>query len=131
MSFLDRLIRRFYRPVSVPIKLIFIDIDYLSYSVASVLQADSGCQIISFIDEEPWNHLTEMIGAKLHYPSELISLCEKYGVDAVICFEGMVWSMDDQTAKRLKNLKACVITVAEGTSEDQALKQVKMEFDTI
>ncbi len=85
-------------------KLIIIGIGYSSHNLSKALLAAGGYQIIAYIDEEPWNHLNRMNGAKIHYPSELLALTKKHRADGVLRFEGEGWQPDSECLIALKKL---------------------------
>ncbi|BBB25779.1 nucleoside-diphosphate sugar epimerase/dehydratase [Amphritea japonica] len=120
-NWLKKIMTWFSEPAGPVVRFIFIDVGYHSYSLAAALKERDDCELVAFIDEEPWNHLTELLAVKLYYPSELVALCEKHQVHRVIGFDGMGWSIDEQTQRRLKNLKVNVITLPSTTASAQAL----------
>lgn len=82
--------------------LIMIGTGYSSFSLSNCLNDTGLYQVIAFIDEEPWNHRTEMNGVSVYYPCELVSLAEKKLVSAVIAFQGEGWTMDSDTLLALR-----------------------------
>ncbi|WP_299196971.1 hypothetical protein [uncultured Amphritea sp.] len=105
-------------------KLIIIGIGYSSHNLSKALLATGGYQIIAYIDEEPWNHLNQMNGAKLYYPSELLALAEKHRVDGVLKFEGEGWQPDNQSLVALKKLSAVYIDLDGSLKTDEQVRMV-------
>lgn len=91
-------------------RVILIGIDYPSHRLGTALQ-QRGVQIIAFIDEEPWNHRTEMLGATVHYPSEVAALAERYKVDKVVVFKGASILLPVQVQKHLRQLNVDLIEI--------------------
>ncbi|WP_417222642.1 hypothetical protein [Amphritea sp.] len=104
--------------------LILIDIGYPSHQLSQALLETGQYKIVAYIDEEPWSHLTQMNGANIHYPSELLALAEKNRVVAVIKFEGAGWQPDDRCLSLLANLKVNYITLASDETLAQQVERV-------
>ncbi len=105
-------------------KLIVIDIGYNSHNLSKALLEIGNYQVVAYIDEEPWNHLNMMNGAKIHYPSELLSLVEKHGVDGVLQFEGIGWQPNEACLSSLLKLNAEYITLLTDHHIDEQIKRV-------
>lgn len=125
---LHRILNWFIKPITEPIKFIFIDAGYHCYSVATALQERDGCELVAFIDEEPWGHLTELLGVKLYYPSELLALAEKNNINIVVRFEGKGWIPDTETIDQLRKRKVGIISFAEELTLEQALEQLDKQL---
>lgn len=89
--------------------VIFIDISYACHCLSKILLATDEYAVIAYIDEEPWNHRHLMNGVKIHYPSELVALTEKYRVAGVIQFKGEGWQPDQHCRAALARLKVSYI----------------------
>jgi len=91
-------------------RVILIGIDYPSHRLGTALQQHD-VQIIAFIDEEPWNHRTKMLGATVHYPSEVGALAERYKVDKVVAFKGVSIELPVEVQQQLRQLNVDLIEV--------------------
>ncbi len=89
-------------------RVILIGVDYPSHRLGTALQ-QHGLEIIAFIDEEPWNHRTKMLGVTVHYPSEVAALAQRHRADVVVEFKG--GSIDLPIAVRLQLQQLRVNTV--------------------
>jgi len=108
-----------------PPYVIFIDIDLPCYQLCEALVQQHLAQPAAFIDEEPWSHLTIMQGAKLHYPNELIALCQKHQVQIVIKFTGFGWEPNATTIEHLTTLNIVLLTLNPQDHLEQQLAAVK------
>lgn len=96
---------------STPVlRIIIIGIDYPSHTLGVGLQKQRA-EIIAFIDDEPWNHRTKMLGATVHYPSEIGALAERYKVDKVVAFKGGSIELPVLVQQRLGQLNVDLIEV--------------------
>lgn len=111
-------------------KLIVIDIGYNSHRLSKSLLAIGNYQIVAFIDEEPWNHLNLLSQAKIHYPSELLALAKKHGVDGVLRFEGMGWQPDQDCLSALANLNVEYISLVKEHSVDEQIDLVTLRLSS-
>lgn len=102
-------------------KLIIIGIDYSSHNLSKALLETERFQIIAYIDEEPWNHLNRMNGAKIYYPSELLALTKKHRVDGVLRFEGEGWQPDSLSLIALKQSSADYIVLSGALTPDEQI----------
>lgn len=91
-------------------RLILIGIDYPSHKLGAALN-EQGHEIIAFIDEEPWNHRTQMLGARVHYPSEVAALAARYKADRVVKFKGATIDLPAGVQEHLKQLNLSLIEV--------------------
>ncbi len=66
------------------LKVIITAIGMPSYQLAKALQEQEMAEIIGFIDHEPWTNRTQLLGATIHYPSNMTALISKYKVALVI-----------------------------------------------
>lgn len=71
-----------------PSNLIIIGVGYPSFTLGQAAQASGRFHIVAFIDDEPWNHRTRLMGSTVHYPSELIALIRRHDVHYVVRIEG-------------------------------------------
>jgi FlaA1/EpsC-like NDP-sugar epimerase len=96
---------------STPVlRIIIIGIDYPSHTLGVALQKQRA-EIIAFIDDEPWNHRTKMLGATVHYPREVGALAERYKVDRVVAFKGALIELPEQVQQQLRQLNVDLIEV--------------------
>ncbi|MBN1008607.1 hypothetical protein [Amphritea pacifica] len=102
-------------------KLIMIDTGYHSHHLSTTLLERGGFSILAFIDEEPWNHLNLMNGAKIHYPSELLALAEKSRADAVIKLTGKGWQPASDCVSELQKKGIAYITLDVAIAPDEQL----------
>lgn len=93
-----------------PPRIILIGIDYPSHTLGVALQKQKA-EIIAFIDDEPWNHRTKMLGATVHYPSEVGALAERYKIDKVVAFKGGSIELPVLVQQRLGQLNVDLIEI--------------------
>lgn len=91
-------------------RVILIGIDYPSHELGSALQ-QLGHEVIAFIDDEPWNHRTKMLGATVHYPSEVAALAARYNADRVVKFKGASIELPAEVQEHLKQLNLSLIVI--------------------
>lgn len=89
---------------------ILLGIDYPSHALASAMQ-QRGLRVIAFIDEEPWNHRTQMLGATVHYPIELAALAQRHAVSKVIRFSNSSIEIPSEVLVQLRNLDVEVVAI--------------------
>lgn len=102
---------------------IIIGIDYVQHQIGEWLQSQ-GWELISFIDDEPWNHKTKMLGAPLHYPSEILALIKKHQVSLVIQIENSGPELEPLLLDEIEQTTTLIILDASVTVND-ALEQLK------
>ncbi|WP_133502553.1 nucleoside-diphosphate sugar epimerase/dehydratase [Marinomonas balearica] len=100
-------------------KIIVNGVDYPSFNLASELQRSGDYDIIAFIDEEPWSNKTELLGATLHYPSDISALIYRYDVDAVITFDQTPPFFSAPLLKEINDTKASLVSL----NKDDTLKK--------
>lgn len=99
------------RSLSEPlVRVIVIGIDYPSHTLGVALQ-QQGAEIIAFIDEEPWNHRTKMLGATIHYPSEVAALAQRYEVNKLVQFKGASIDLPSEVRQHLRQLNVDLIEI--------------------
>lgn len=84
--------------------VIILGTDFENYQLAEELIKQGTYHIVAFIDEEPWNHKTQLHGAPLKYPSELIALCKKYQVTEVISTHSQTLQLSEEQTIKLGEL---------------------------
>ncbi len=97
---LTHCLRQLFRRKTPPKKVVFIGIDYLCFSLSKSLldnnkYAQQPIEISAFIDDEPWNNRTQVNGATVFSPSEIIALVRKHNVDLIIQIKGESISIAD------------------------------------
>ena len=111
---------------SAPEPVVVIGTDYLAYHICETLNASGSHYSVAFvIDEEPWNHRTQLAGAELRYPSELAALIKRYDIKAVICTT--LTQKDFYTAYIQSALKGCccaVVTIFEEADSQEIEQQI-------
>lgn len=110
LNFFKQLHQKFGRQKTSSIKVILIGIDYPSHALGKALQA-RGSEIIAFIDDEPWNHRTKMLGATVHYPSEVAALAERYQGYRVVKFKGGSVALPELVQQQLTQLNVNIIEI--------------------
>jgi len=90
-------------------RIIFVGTDYLCHKLASSLQ-QRGEAVVAFIDDEPWNHRTLMLGQPIYYPSELKALIEKHKVNTIVAFAECPLRVDPEIvdAFEMKGLRSFI-----------------------
>ncbi len=84
--------------------VIVLGTDFEHYQLAEEWLKQGTYHILAFIDEEPWNHKTQLHGAPLKYPSELTALCQKHQVDVVVGFSEQALQLTEQQVEKLHQL---------------------------
>ena len=102
---------------------IIIGIDYLQHQIGDWLQSQ-GWELSCFIDDEPWNHKTKMLGAPLHYPSELVALIKKHQVRLVIQIKNSGPELMPHLLEELEQTTT-LITLDASVTVNDALEQLK------
>ena len=102
-------------------RLIIIDVGYVSHHLSKALIETDRYEVVAYIDEEPWNHLNLMNGAKIHYPSELLALAERHRADAVIKFEGEGWQPDSDCVSDLQKKRIAYISLDVAIAPEEQL----------
>ena len=117
---LKKLFEKLSGAKSASARVILLGIDYPSHTLGRVLK-ERGAEITAFIDDEPWNHRTKMLGATVHYPSEVVALAKRYAVSEIVMFAGNKIELENQVSQQLQqlNLKVTVIDSNRQTLEQQ------------
>ncbi|RDL45733.1 hypothetical protein DN730_01410 [Marinomonas piezotolerans] len=68
--------------------IIIVGVGSRPYQLANAIIEAGLANIIAFIDDEPWNNRTELLGATVRYPSDIAALVQRYKVDIIIDLEG-------------------------------------------
>lgn len=68
--------------------IIIVGVGSRPYQLANAIIEASLANIIAFIDDEPWNNRTELLGVTVRYPSDIAALVQRYKVDIIIDLEG-------------------------------------------
>ena len=99
---LNKLRKLFSKPPKT--NVIILGTDFEHYQLAEKLIKEGTYHIVAFIDEEPWNHKTQLHGAPLKYPSELIALCKKHQVHEVISIENQAVTLTQEQTTKMHQL---------------------------
>ncbi|WP_136065570.1 nucleoside-diphosphate sugar epimerase/dehydratase [Modicisalibacter radicis] len=86
-SILKRLaagIRRAGKPARSRRPVIVCGLNYHAYRLLAELAGSREYRVLALVDDEPWNHATDMQGVRVYYPSEVVSLVKRHGVVAVV-----------------------------------------------
>lgn len=84
--------------------VIILGTDFEHYQLAEELIKQGTYHIVAFIDEEPWNHKTQLHGAPLKYPSELVAICEKRDITHLFATQQQALKITPEQTKRLNEL---------------------------
>ncbi|WP_290701085.1 hypothetical protein [Amphritea sp.] len=112
----------------VPVRLVFIDVGFNSYQLSSMLIDKGLINVVAFIDEEPWSHLNEMNGGKLHYPSELLAMVDRYDVKVVVKFKEQGWKPSLEALSALSKRQVSYLLLNKEMSLAQQLDAVSQEL---
>ena len=107
---LKKLFERLSGAKSASARVILIGIDYPSHTLGRALQ-DRGAEITAFIDDEPWNHRTKMLGTCVHYPSEVAALAERYRADTLVRFKGGAIDLPELVQQQLNQLNVNTLEI--------------------
>lgn len=110
LKLLTQLQQKFARHKTSSIRIILIGIDYPSHTLGRALQ-ERGATITAFIDDEPWNHRTKMLGASVHYPSEVAALAERYSADTLVRFKGGAIDLPALVQQQLNRLNVNTLEI--------------------
>lgn len=110
LALFKKLRRSLTRQGSSSVRVILIGIDYPSHTLGRALQ-ERGGEIIAFIDDEPWNHRTKMLGVSVHYPSEVAALAERYQASRVVSFKAGSVDLPELVQQRLQQLKVIILEI--------------------
>ncbi|QRV25821.1 hypothetical protein JSY38_16575 [Marinomonas foliarum] len=100
----------------MPIKVIFIGIDYLCFALSKSLldnnkTSKQPLSITAFIDDEPWNNRTLVHGVTVFSPSEVSALIRKHGVDMIIQVAGESINIADNIWDDIIKTKVSIVTL--------------------
>jgi FlaA1/EpsC-like NDP-sugar epimerase len=87
-----------------------VGIDVVEHQFAQAI-LEKGANIIAFIDDEPWSHRTEMLGAPLRYPSEIESLVQRNKAQAVITFNQRSDLLPDDSIRQLNSINKPIVQI--------------------
>ena len=112
-------VRRLFQSNATPKKVIVIGIDYLCFSLSKSLldnnkHARQPIEITAFIDDEPWNNRTQVLGATVFSPSEISALVRKHDVALIIQIKGESISIADNIWEYIFKTKAKLVTLDQG-----------------
>ena len=110
-------------------RFIIIGIDFVEHQFAQAL-LNKGANIIAFVDDEPWNHKTEMLGAPLRYPSEIESLARRHKAHAVITFNQREDLLPDECIRQLSSINKSIVQIDPTLSLDEQLNIISRTMDT-
>lgn len=108
---------------------IIIGIDFVEHQLAQAL-LEKGANITAFVDDEPWSHRTEMLGAPLRYPSEIDALAQRHNVQAVITFNQREDLLPDECIQQLNSMNRPVVEIDPTLSLDKQLNRISLMMDT-
>jgi|GEM_PF-5720611 len=63
--------------------VIILGTDYPEYKLSKALSREGACQILFFIESDPWRHKTRFDNATCKYLTELTALCEKHNIEHI------------------------------------------------
>ncbi|WP_203141989.1 nucleoside-diphosphate sugar epimerase/dehydratase [Marinobacter mangrovi] len=81
-------LKRWFGGQKPPANLIIVGVGYPGFSLGQAVQASGRFQLVAFIDDEPWNNRTRLLGATVQYPGELAALIQRHQVKVVVRIEG-------------------------------------------
>lgn len=108
-------------------KIIIVGIDTHCYQLAQSLLQHRDVEIVAFIDDEPWSNRTELLGAKVHYPSDMVALVNRREVNLIIDFEGSEL-VPESIQSELDVLPLRQVCLPHGLSEADWRKQVLQQL---
>ena len=91
-------------------RFVIVGIDVVEHQFAQAI-LEKGANIIAFIDDEPWSHRTEMLGAPLRYPSEIESLVQRNKAQAVITFNQRSDLLPDESIRQLNSINKPIVQI--------------------
>ncbi|MEC8082010.1 MAG: hypothetical protein VX148_11105 [Pseudomonadota bacterium] len=121
--------KTFLRTRQSPINVIIVGIDTPSYQLAQKLLETKKVAIIAFIDDEPWTNRTELLGATVHYPSDMAALIARHEVKLIIDFEG-VEIVPDSIYEELSELKCQQVLLKSKQSNEQWIDLIEKALAT-
>ncbi|QUX96301.1 hypothetical protein C0J08_13255 [Marinomonas sp. CT5] len=124
--------KRLFKRKATPKKIIVIGIDYLCFSLSKSLldknkNARQPIEIAAFIDDEPWNNRTQVIGVTVFSPSEISALVRKKNVALIVQIKGESISIADNIWEEIHKTKVKQLTLEQ--NQDLAAMQ-EMVYET-
>lgn len=102
--------------------LIVCGLGYASYRLLARIAASRRYTAVAVIDDEPWNHGTEVEGVRVYYPSEVPSLARRHGVIAVVHDDPVALAMfDSATRAGLSEAGVPLVRLSDETSLEAQL----------
>lgn len=83
-TFIHKLKQRFKKPTT---KLVVVGLHYSAHQFIEAAHKSGKYQVLAVVNNEPWLHKTDMLGAKVIYPVELAAFAERHKVKAIIDFK--------------------------------------------
>ncbi len=109
--------------------VIIVGIDFVEHQLAQAL-IKKGVKIVAFIDDEPWSHKTEMLGAPLRYPSEIAALAQRNRVQAVITFNQRAELLPKECIEQLNVNNVPIVQIAPNLHLEEQLTRLSITLDT-
>lgn len=100
-------------------KLVVVGLHYSAHQFIEAAHKSGQYQVLAVVNNEPWLHKTNMLGAKVIYPVELPAFVVRNAINMVIDFEGTEQLLDSDIIKSLNNVK--VTQIANHQTAQQAL----------
>lgn len=121
-------ITRLFKSKQPALRTIFIGIDYRCFCLAEALlqgKADTPVDISAFIDDEPWNNRTSVLGSTVYSPSEISALVPKHQVDLIIQIEGESLKIADNIWQGILATGVKVLTLNLDQDLNEQLEKVR------
>ena len=126
---LDKILNAFRNSKWRGSSFIIVGIDFVEHQLAQAL-IERGGKIIAFVDDEPWSHKTEMLGAPLRYPSEIEALAQRHHVQAVVTFNQRAELLPDECIKQLSSMNIPTVQMDPNLSLEEQLNTISSTLDS-
>lgn len=110
-------------------RFIILGIDFVEHQLAQAL-IDRGAIILAFIDDEPWSHKTEMLGAPLRYPSEVGALAQRHQAQVVVTFNQKAELLSEECSKQLNTMNIPAVQIDPDLSLEEQLNKISSTLDS-
>lgn len=126
---LDKILNAFRSTKWRGCRFIIVGIDFVEHQLAEAI-LEKAANIIAFIDDEPWSHKTDMLGAPLRYPSEIEALAQRHSARAVITFNQRAELLPNESIKQLRSINVPVVQIDPKLSLNEQLNRITSTLDS-
>jgi FlaA1/EpsC-like NDP-sugar epimerase len=115
--------KNIFQRQTITYPIILIGIDYPSFSLAKYLQEEAkDIRIVALIDEEPWTNKTQVHGITVYYPSDLMTLADKYQAQLIVAIDGQQPELTPELIADISASNTRLVQLHHHTSNAEQLK---------